>query len=579
MKKLDFSIESIGRKLFISFVIASIFNILFTEFNFNDKHFADHISLGKTLIIIITSFLVLMKYSKNKKYLKIEPFLMIGLTLMFLFVINTKYENFYFSLASILIMSFIVFKYYPKIDFKISDKKTKILYIIFGLLFISFISYTLILNYLRFLSTNFDFGIFSQVYYNMTKTGISYATSVRDYVTTQLHIHFSPILYLILPIYYIFPSPITLLVMQGVLVALGLIPLYKLCKHYKLNNFYTVIIGLIFIFHPSIIGGNLYYFHENNFLVPLILWLLYYIEKNNYKMTIVFAFLTCFVKEDAPIFVVIIGLYYMFFKDKRKIGLGLIFGGLIYFFTVILFLRHFGDGVMNYRYSFFIDEHDSLIKLVINVIKNPGYLLKVISDYERFVYLVYILVPLGLIPLSLKKKRQLILYIPLLIICLMSSHRHQYEIIFHYGFGPTTLFFYLLIVNFKEIKKETRDKLLITGFSSALIFFASIYFLEFKNLSLYLNEKDKITILNKAVNMIPEENSVKATTFLVPQLSQRKYVYEFEPGDMHQDLLTDYIVMDLRFKDLIVEDEFKDYEIIYEEPDIVRVYKREGAKT
>ena len=42
--------------------------------------------------------------------------------------------------------------------------------------------------------------------------------------------------------------------MQGVLVALGLIPLYKLCKHYKLNNFYTVIIGLIFIFHPSIIG-------------------------------------------------------------------------------------------------------------------------------------------------------------------------------------------------------------------------------------------------------------------------------------------------------------------------------------
>ena len=120
-----------------------------------------------------------MKYGKDKKYLKIEPFLMIGLTLMFLFVINTKYENFYFSLASILIMSFIVFKYYPKIDFKISDKKTKILYIIFGLLFISFISSKLILNYLRFLSPNFDFGIFSQVYYNMTKTGISYATSVR----------------------------------------------------------------------------------------------------------------------------------------------------------------------------------------------------------------------------------------------------------------------------------------------------------------------------------------------------------------------------------------------------------------
>lgn len=578
MKNFDLSIESIGRKLFIGFAIASILNILFNaEFNFNDRYFADYISLGKTLIIIIISFLVLMKYSKNKKYLKIEPFLMIGLTLMFLFLINTKYENFYFSVTSTLIMSFIVFKYYPKIDFKISDKKTKILYIIFGLLFISFISYTLILNYLRFLSPNFDFGIFSQVYYNMTKTGISYATSVRDYVTTQLHIHFSPILYLILPIYYIFPSPITLLVMQGVLMALGLIPLYKLCKHYKLNNFYTVIIGLIFIFHPSIIGGNMYYFHENNFLVPLILWLLYYIEKNNYKMTIVFAFLTCFVKEDAPIFVVIIGLYYMFFKDKRKIGLGLIFGGLIYFFTVILFLRHFGDGVMNYRYVHFIDEHDSLMKVVVNVFKNPGYLLSVISDHDRFKFLVYILFSLGLIPLLFKKKSQLILCIPLLIICLMSNHIHQYQIKFYYGFGPTAIFFYLLIVNLKEIKKETRDKLLITGLTSSIIFFASIYFLEFKNLGYYRNEKTQIEILNKAVNMVPEDYSVKATTFLIPQLSQRKYLYEFGPEDDYEKNLTDYIVMDLRFKDLIVEDEFKDYEIIYNHPNIVRVYKREGV--
>ncbi len=577
MKKLDFSIESIGRKLFIGFAIASIFNVLFVKQDFNNKYFTDYVSLGKTLLIIIISFLVLMKHSGDKKYISLEPFLIIGLTLLFLFIINTKYENFYFSVTSTLIMAFIVFKYYPKVDFKISDKKTKILYLVFGFLFIFFISFVLILCYLRFHTPNFDFGIFSQVYYYMSKTGISYATSVRDYMTTQLHIHFSPILYLILPFYYIFPSPITLLVMQGVLMALGLIPLYKLCKHYKLNNFYTVVIGLIFIFHPSIIGGNMYYFHENNFIVPLILWLLYYVEKNNYKMIIVFAFLTCFVKEDAPIFVVIIGLYYMFFKEKRKIGTGLFVGGLVYFFSVILFLHHFGDGVMNIRYHYFIDDNDSLIKLILNVFKNPGYLLSVISDSDRFMFLTYILVPLGLIPLLFKKKRQLILYIPILIICLMSNHIHQYQIKFYYGFGPTAIFFYLLIVNLKEIKKETRDKLLITGLSSALIFFASIYFLEFKNYTYYKNEREKIAILNEAINMVPKENSVKATTFLVPQLSQRDYVYQYEKGDVHKDLLTDYIVIDLRFKDMVVSEEFENYEIIYNHPNIVRVYKREGV--
>ncbi len=568
MKKFDFSIESIGVKLFISFAIASIFNVLLSEISFTEMHFFEEISLFRTLAIVGFSFILLLLLSKNKKYRKKEPFLLIGISLLFLLIVNIKNQNFHFLITSTTIMAFIIFKYYPKLNINFSNKKTKWLYIIFALCYVAFISYTLVLNHLRYLTPNFDFGIFSQVYYYMKETGVSYATSVRQYITTQLHIHFSPILYLLLPIYYIFPNPITLIVMQGVLLAIGLYPLYKLCKIYKLNNFFTTLIGLLYVLHPSIIGGNMYYFHEYNFLAPLILFLLYYIEKKDYKMVIVFAFLTAFVKEDAPIFVAVIGLYFMFFKEKRKLGTYLFFGAVAYFITIILFLSKYGDGVMNYRYMDFIYEHESLFKMIINIFKNPGYLLKIISDHDRFKFLIYLLLPLGFIPVLFKNKRDFILFTPLILICLMTSHIYQYDVKFYYGFGPSAILFYLLISNFNKIKPEIRNKLLMLGLSSSILIFGSLYHMEFYNYKYYKFEKENIEILNNAVKMIPKDKSVSASTFLVAQLSQRDFVYEYG----FNQTLGDYIAIDLRFEEDIEEKE--NYEVFYEAPKVIKIYRK-----
>ena len=86
-----------------------------------------------------------------------------------------------------------------------------------------------ILKEKAFLTSGFDLGIFNQ----------AFSTTIHQhrffYETGDLSfnpngnffgVHFSPILFILLPFYAIYPSPETLLVMQTVILALGALPVY-----------------------------------------------------------------------------------------------------------------------------------------------------------------------------------------------------------------------------------------------------------------------------------------------------------------------------------------------------------------
>lgn len=78
----------------------------------------------------------------------------------------------------------------------------------------------------------------------------------------------------------------------------------------------------------------------------------------------------------------------------------------------------------------------------------------------------------------------------------------------------------------------------------SVIFFASLSWSK-------INVADKIdssekretyNIINEALDMIPDDASVAASTFLVPHLSERKYLYEV----YYTDKETGYVAIDLR---------------------------------
>ncbi|MFA6752659.1 MAG: DUF2079 domain-containing protein [Bacilli bacterium] len=565
---------SIITKLLISLIFVSLIEILFFKNYFYTSAFFNSISFLLHLLIIILVFLLLCLFSKNKLYKVWEPYILICTCLSLFIVTNAVAVNFYYALISSIMMGVLIYYYSNKIkSFFINRKTTIIICIGLGIFFVVFISSLTILYYLSHLTPSYDFAIFSQMFHYMNETLIPYTTIERSKLLSHFAVHFSPILYIFLPFYIIYSNPVTLLIMQAVVIALGLIPIYKLCKHYNYSNKIIIALSIIYILMPALIGGNFYYFHENKILTVLILYLFYFIEKGNSKLTALFALLVMLVKEDAAIYVGIIGLYLLFSKRKNIKGWYLIIASIIYFALVTTLMQIYGEGIMTYRYeNFLFNGENSLVFVIINIIKNPAYLFYQLMNIEKLIFIIYIFVPMAMLPLAIKKPSGLILLLPLVLINLMTNYVYQYDIGFQYTYGSVAFLFYLAIINIKNLTKKVVKNLLICGVSSSLIFFSATYFSKFTIIQSYINNIEQTKIINEGLKLIPDNMSVKATTFFVANLWYIDELYDYD----YTNKETDYVVLDLRYnKDNYNLNNYKTnkYEELYYFDNIIAIYK------
>ena len=156
-----------------------------------------------------------------------------------------------------------------------------------------------VLRYVNYSAPGFDFGIWVQMFHNMKTTLEPVTTVERNMTLSHFAVHFSPILYLLLPIYYVFPSNITLQIAQVVLLMSGIIPLWLLMRKYNLNSTVKLFLAIAYCAYPAISYGCIYDFHENCFILPLLLWMFLFYELNKKIPMFIFAFLVLTVKEEA----------------------------------------------------------------------------------------------------------------------------------------------------------------------------------------------------------------------------------------------------------------------------------------
>ena len=126
-------------------------------------------------------------------------------------------------------------------------------------------------RHLRFAAPNFDFGLFVNMFHNMKKIGLPLSTAERDVLMSHFAVHLSPIYYLLLPFYMVFPSPLTLQIGQAVVLASDVVPVVLLCKSFKLSGKSTMLVAFIYSLYPAVSVWCFFYIHENCFLAPLLL--------------------------------------------------------------------------------------------------------------------------------------------------------------------------------------------------------------------------------------------------------------------------------------------------------------------
>jgi len=523
---------------------------LIKDNNFNNIEFLQNIKLPIYIILFIILYIF---YTYLNKFIKKFHFnstcLLLNYSLCTYYWVKDFNNNFFFLITILIFFSIIIFYFIKENNAFLTkiklNKKISIIFSIFIVLIpFSILTTISILRYYNFSNPNFDFGIFSNIFYYLKETLIPYSTCERDFLLSHFAVHFSPIIYLILPIYYLFSHPITLQIIQVILVFSGVIPLIKLCKHFKLNKIKTIIISTIYTFYPAISCGCLFDFHENAFLLPLLLWTFYYFEKNKTIFYYIFLILTLLVKEDAAIYIIIFSLYQFFSRKKYTEGIITFIISTTYFLITTYIINKFGLGIMSDRFDNIIYD-TGLISAIKTIIINPGFVLTQLLTLEKLKYLLLLFLPLSFIPFMTNKLSRYLLLLPILI-NIITNYPYSYDITFHYSFGVIAFLFYLTILNLTEIN----NKQLILSFS--LVFTLTIYYAylipNFKNnINTWNSFKNEYVELEKKLKNIPETKSVSASTFLVPHLTNRKYIYEVFYHENKLDV--DYVILDMRYED------------------------------
>lgn len=469
-------------------------------------------------------------------------------------------------------------------EFKIDKKKTNIIVAIVGILLFAFVGIITVYRYLTYSNSTFDFGIFTQMYENMKQTGSISTTLERNRVLSHFGVHFSPIFYIALPIYFIFPSPVTVQLIQAFMVALPVIPIVLISRKYKLSNWMTVGAVLLYALYPATAGGTLYDIHENCFLTFLILMAIWAIEKKKNILTAIMVLLVFFVKEDAPVYIMVLGTFYLFSRKDKKRGLILMVTSAIYFIIATSVVKSYGLGIMDNRFSnLFYDQQKGLSQLIRTVLVNPGYVIsQIVANYdangmEKIGYILLMFVPMAAVIFrNGKKYSRFILISPIIVINLLTLYVYQHDITFQYNFGSIALMMYLVIMNMADLKpKKAKVAISVAVICAGVMFMGSMAPRLNYYTSKYSQDKATYEKINIALSAVPKNASVCASGFFTPHL---KNLEMYDQNHLEETKYTDYLVIDERYTD--EKSKFDtvlssgQYDLIYNESGIISIYRK-----
>lgn len=151
----------------------------------------------------------------------------------------------------------------------------------------------------------FDLGIFDQTLWQISHFHSLFNT-VRG--LNLFGDHFTPILFLIAPLYRLFPEPQALVFFQSAALAIGAAPLYRLARHHSSPPFAATGLCFAYLIAPTLAYPILYDFHPNMLAIPLLLFAIDAMEQERYKAFAAWTALTLICRQDMAPSVGVFGL-------------------------------------------------------------------------------------------------------------------------------------------------------------------------------------------------------------------------------------------------------------------------------
>jgi uncharacterized membrane protein len=169
----------------------------------------------------------------------------------------------------------------------------------------------------RFLTHALDLGYFDQIVWSAAH-GQSFANTLK-YPYNFMGDHLSPILFLVAPLYRLWPDVRALLAVQTLALAAAGLPVFWLAR--RADERWAPLVLLAFYLNPALHLVNLHDFHEIALSTPFVALALYALLRRRHILLAGSLFLALLCKEDVAILTLAFGVYLLF--DRRARGWGI----------------------------------------------------------------------------------------------------------------------------------------------------------------------------------------------------------------------------------------------------------------
>jgi uncharacterized membrane protein len=320
-----------------------------------------------------------------------------------------------------------------------------------------------VLDFVGFRTARFDLGNASQAIWSTTHGQVLEMTGVQGTQFVRLGSHVEPLLLLFTPLWLVWSSPITLVVLQAVAVSAGALPVFWLARKHLGSERAALFFALAYLLYPptqwNALDPNLG-FHAVSLALPLLLYALWWLDEERLGLFAVAAVLAAATNEQVPVIVGCLGLWYGVRRRRPVLGIAIFITGLAITAADFLFVvPHFnpaGSGPFADRYTAVGGTPSGIVKTAIT---HPLRIADVVLTEHKLGYLALLVIPL--LGLFFRAPLLLLAAVPPLAINLLSSSNDQTRINGHYAATTTAVLVAAAIFGAARFAKAERVSIAI----------------------------------------------------------------------------------------------------------------------
>lgn len=423
------------------------------------------------------------------------------------------------------------------LDFKslLENRSKIILLFLFFFLFVIF-SLVGIFRHYSFGSWGLDIGGMDNALWNLSH-GNSFATSIdiqKD--VNYLGVHFWPIMFLLSPLYSIWPNILILYFLNSFLLALAILPIYWIARKTLCSKVFAFVFIFLYFINRSTQSLVFSDFYTDVFFVPSVLFTFLFIEENR-DIWAGICFITMLLcKENSVFILAAFGCYLILHKRKFLFGAILILASFFWWTVITNYVMPFFLKSDGYWYTRWLPYGKTYQENISAVIRQPVLIFRLFLNSGTLTYYFKIFGPLGFLQFF-SPAHYILLFVPIATQVIGGAvHKGMLDATAHYQAHILPFLFIAAIFGTKWLLKFICRKFSRFGYrrialililyliGSSVLFSGKSYG---HRISKYINSisEYKYPMIASYLSKIPEDASVIATPSLAPHLSHRKRIY------------------------------------------------------